>query len=37
VVDPDNNKVDALLAVKMPSGQVQEIGVSLGQVRNELN
>lgn len=34
-VDPDNNKVDVIFAIQIPTGEVKEIGVTLGQVRNE--
>jgi len=34
-VDPDTNRVNIVFAIKVPTGEVKEIGVTLKQVRNE--
>ena len=34
-VDPDNNKIDIIFAIQVPTGEVKEVGVTLGQVQNE--
>ena len=34
-VDPDNNTVDVIFAIRVPTGNVKEVGVTLGHVRNE--
>lgn len=34
-VDPDTNRINVVFAIRVPTGEVKEIGVTLGQVRNE--
>jgi phage baseplate assembly protein W len=34
-VDPDTNRVDVIFAIRVPTGNVKEVGVTLGHVRNE--